>query len=258
MPEGDAVWRTARRLDQSLSGQLLTRTDFRVPKLATVDLAGAEVLETVPRGKHLLTRVRSGDGESGREWTIHSHLRMDGSWRVLRPGQRWPRPAHQARLVLVTHQTQAVGFLLGMVNLVPTDREDSIVGHLGPDVLGADWDPGEAARHLAAQPERSVFDALLDQRNLAGIGTMWAAELCFAARLHPTRLSGELDEAALTALVEPAPAMMDPEKFRRPLLRVFGHKACTRCGTTIRVRKIGARGRERDAHHCPSCQPASG
>lgn len=252
MPEGDAVWRTAQRLDESLSGHLLTATDFRVPRLATADLTGSRVLATVPHGKHLLTRVRAED--SGRDWTIHTHLRMEGSWRVLKTGQRWPRPGHQARLILTTEQRQAIGFSLGMVDLVPTDREQSVTGHLGPDVLGADWDVAEAARRLGEQPQRPVFAALLDQRNLAGLGTMWAAELCFRAQIHPTRPAGEVD---LAALIDPAPALMDPEKFRRPHLRVFGHKACTRCGATIRVLKMGARGRERDAHHCPHCQPVS-
>lgn len=253
MPEGDAVWRTARRLDEALSGQVLTGSDFRVPHLATVDLAGADVLESVPHGKHLLTRVHADTGgRAGRAWTIHTHLRMEGTWRVLKPRQRWPRPGHQARLVLTTDQVQAVGFSLGVVDLVPTDRESTITGHLGPDVLGADWNVTEAAARLGAQPQRAVFAALLDQRNLAGLGTMWAAEVCFRARVHPTRPVGEVD---LTALIEPAPALMDPEKFRRPQLRVFGHKACTRCGSTIRVLKIGPAGRERDAHHCPTCQP---
>lgn len=247
MPEGDAVWRTARRLHRALSGHRLTSTDFRVPSLATVDLAGADVLETVPHGKHLLTRIRGT-----RDWTVHTHLRMEGTWRVLRPGQRWPRPGHQVRLILNTEQVQAVGFLLGMVDLIPTDREQSIIGHLGPDVLGTDWNVTEAVRRLREKPDRPVFAALLDQRNLAGLGTMWAAELCFRARVHPTRSAREVD---LPALIEPAPALMDPERFRRPQLRVFGHRACTRCGASIQVLKIGPRGRERDAHHCPACQP---
>lgn len=252
MPEGDAVWRTARRLDEGLSGQVLTRSDFRVPTLATVDLAGAEVLETVPHGKHLLTRVRSP--AAGRAWTIHTHLRMEGTWRVLKPSQRWPRPGHQARLILTSDQVQAVGFSLGIVELVPTEREQTLTGHLGPDVLGADWDVAEAVNRLATQPERPVFAALLDQRNLAGLGTMWAAELCFRARVHPARPAGDVD---LVTLIEPAPALMDPEKFRRPQLRLYGHRSCTRCGTSILVLRLGPAGRERDAHHCPQCQPRS-
>ena len=163
MPEGDTVWRAARRLDDALSGQRLTRTDLRVPSLATVDLTGALVVGTLARGKHLLTRIQRGDDNL----TLHTHLKMEGSWRVLRSGERWPRPAHQARVVLSTESVQAVGFSLGVVELMRTAQEDDAVGHLGPDLLGAGWDPAEAPRRLAAEPERSLHGALLDQRNLA-------------------------------------------------------------------------------------------
>src|SRR5260370_29806432 len=92
MPEGDVVWYTARRLHEALAGRLLTRSDFRVPRLATADLTGDVVTETVARGKHLLTRTKNG-------LTVHTHLRMDGSWRVRPPAQP-PRDSHQIRPVL--------------------------------------------------------------------------------------------------------------------------------------------------------------
>jgi endonuclease-8 len=50
VPEGDTVWMSARQLHEALAGRVLTRTDFRVPRLATVSLAGLTVLEVVPRG----------------------------------------------------------------------------------------------------------------------------------------------------------------------------------------------------------------
>src|SRR5690349_25060129 len=106
MPEGDAVLRTARRLDRALTGGVLTRTDFRVPRFATADLRGEPVTGTTARGKHLLTRI-------GDDWTLHTHLKMEGSWATLRPGQRWPKAAHTARVVLVTATAEAVGFQLG-------------------------------------------------------------------------------------------------------------------------------------------------
>jgi endonuclease-8 len=180
VPEGDTVWRAARRLDEALSGRVLTATDFRVPAYATWDLVGATVTETVSRGKHLLTRI---DGD--RPWTLHTHLKMEGGWRVLAPGQRWPRPAHTARVVLTTETAVAVGFQLGIVEVVPRDEEPAVVGHLGPDLLGPDWDPDEAVRRLAADPDRSIKEALLDQRNLAGVGNMYANELCFVAGVAP-------------------------------------------------------------------------
>src|SRR5271166_1291520 len=146
MPEGDVVWRAARQLDAALAGRVLTRSDFRVPRYATADLTGRTVLEVVSRGKHLLTRVEG-------DLTVHTHLRMDGSWRVW-PAGRYPPRDHRVRLVIENSQWQAVGFALGVVEVLRTAREVSVVGHLGPDLLGPDWDLDEAIRRLREQPDR--------------------------------------------------------------------------------------------------------
>src|SRR3954452_8282539 len=149
MPEGDTVYHTARILDRALSGQTLVRTDLRMPQHATADLAGGSVVETVSRGKHLLTRI-DRDSPSGTDrWTLHTHLKMEGSWKVLDPGQRWPRPTHTARVVLQAERATAVGFSLGVVELLDRAAEADAVGHLGPDLLGADWDEEVALAHLA-------------------------------------------------------------------------------------------------------------
>ena len=97
---------------------------------------------TLTRGKHLLTRIDHRTGE----WTLHTHLKMEGSWRVFEAGRRWPKPGFQARVVLRTEKTEAVGFLLGIVELVPRDQEERLVAHLGPDILADDWDPDAALR----------------------------------------------------------------------------------------------------------------
>src|SRR3990170_5795555 len=171
MPEGDTVYLTAKNLNAALAGKVLTRCDIRVPRFATVDLSGTTIDEVASRGKHLLMRVG--------EYSIHSHLKMEGSWHLYRHGGRWRRPAHTARIVLKTADWVAVGFSLGIVEVVRRDEEDSVVGHLGPDLLGASWDPDEALRRLTADPGRAVGLALLDQRVLAGLGNVYRNELCF-------------------------------------------------------------------------------
>jgi endonuclease-8 len=260
VPEGDTVWRAARLLDRALSSKELTATDFRVPAFATWDLAGTTVVETVSRGKHLLTRI---DGEA--PWTLHTHLKMEGGWRVLAPGRRWPRPAHTARVVLTTADTVAVGFSLGIVEFVPRDREIELVGHLGPDLLGADWDPDEAVRRLAEQPERTIKEALLDQTRLAGVGNMYAAELCFIAGIRPETPVGDVPD--LRRLVDRAHQMLELNS-RRAQQSTTGDLArggqfwvynrqgrpCRRCGTPIRQTLLGDEGRERTTFACPTCQ----
>jgi endonuclease VIII len=255
VPEGDTVWRAARQLDQTLTGQLLTETDFRVPAYATLDLAGQPVIGTVSRGKHLLTRI--GDGH-----TLHTHLKMEGSWHLYRPATRWRRPAHHARVVLRTAEWVAVGFSLGITEVVRRQEEDSVVGHLGPDLLGPDWDEDEAVRRLQGDPERPVGPALLDQRNLAGVGNMYMAELCFLAGVHPATPVAAIRD--LRRLVRRAKQVLEVNKERveqattGDTRRGRSHwvypragQPCRRCGTRILTEEIGGR----EAFWCPRCQP---
>ncbi|HET6563336.1 MAG TPA: DNA-formamidopyrimidine glycosylase family protein [Marmoricola sp.] len=260
MPEGDTVWRTAKHLDQALSGQVLTATDFRVPAFATLDLSGHVVKGTVARGKHLLTRI-------GEEHTLHTHLKMEGSWHLYRPGTGWRRPSHEARVVLHTQEWIAVGFALGITEVIRREEEGDAVGHLGPDLLGPDWDEDEALRRLLAAPERPVGEALLDQRNLAGIGTIYRAETLFVAGVSPF-----LDVAAvpdLVKVVRVARRMMMANRERTMQvttgmarrgehLWVYGRggKPCRRCRTRIRSGRQGAPPLDRIIYWCPTCQPA--
>jgi endonuclease-8 len=257
MPEGDVVWQTARRLHRALAGRTLTRSDFRVPRLATVDLTGDVVTETASRGKHLLTRTGNG-------LTVHTHLRMDGTWRV-RPAAERIRDDHRIRLVLANEDWQAIGYQLGVVELIRTSEESKVTGHLGPDLLGSDWDSAEAVRRLSAEPDRPIGEALLDQRNLAGIGTWFAAEMLFLRGIDPWRPVGELKE--LDALVDLGQRLLDANKTRPghtstgDLRRgqeswVYGRagRPCRRCGAAIRRGDQGPPGQERLRFWCPNCQ----
>lgn len=261
MPEGDTVKQAALRLERTLAGQRLTATDFRVPRLATVDLSGGVVTASLARGKHLLTRI-----DADQQWTLHTHLKMEGAWQVYRAGQRWRRPAHTARVVLTTLDHQAVGFSLGVVELVARDREDDVVGHLGPDLLGPDWDAVEALRRLRADPERPIVEALLDQRLLAGVGNVYAHELCFLAGVHPELPLAEVP--ALDRMVRRAHQMLllNVDRVERTLTGdtrrgettwVYGRRGapCRRCGTRVRQALRGEPGHERTTYWCPTCQP---
>jgi endonuclease-8 len=256
VPEGDAVWRSARSLDRALSGRVLTASDFRVPQHATADLAGLEVVETIPRGKHILTRI-------GDDLTLHTHLKMEGSWQTGRVGDRWRKPAHTARVVLRADDVEAIGFSLGVVELLPREREIDAVGHLGPDLLGPDWDAEVAVARLLRDPARHLAEALLDQRNLAGIGNVYAAELCFLTGRLPTTPVGDVERLErllhrahqLLMLNRERPGMPTTGDLRRGRSHwVYGQRACLRCGTAVRVEQQGEPGRERVRYWCPSCQ----
>jgi endonuclease-8 len=257
MPEGDAVWLTARRLHGALAGRVLTRSDFRVPRYATTNLTGQLVTEAVSRGKHLLVRTEKGI-------TVHTHLRMDGSWRV-RPARDRVANSHRIRLILANSEWQALGYQLGVVEVLPTVSEHTVVGYLGPDLLGPDWDPAEAMNRLRAKPARPVGEALLDQRNLAGIGNVYKAELLFLRGISPWRPVGEV--ADLTALVGLAQRLLEANKERFGMVTtgvarrgeetwVYGRagRPCRRCGTPVQSADQGPAAEERITYWCPRCQ----
>ena len=250
MPEGDTVWHTAAELRQHLAGRTLTRCDVRVPRFATVDLTGHTVDEVFSRGKHLFIRVGPA--------SIHSHLKMDGSWRV---GSRPVRVDHRARIILEAGQIRAVGVDLGVLEILDRDHDDAAVAHLGPDLLGEDWDAEPAIANLLADPDRPLAEALLDQRVLAGIGNVYCNELCF--------VSGRLPTSPVSALADPrrlvarARDMLWANRFRWKRcttgdtrsgreLWVYGRagQRCRRCGTRIDHDTTG----ERIRYWCPTCQ----
>jgi endonuclease VIII len=257
MPEGDTVYRVAQQQHAALAGKELTGFEVRMPRFATSDLTGQVVHEVVSRGKHLLHRI--GD------YTLHTHLKMEGMWRLFAPGQPWRQPAFQARAVLTTASVVSVGFELGITELVRRDEEHTVVGYLGPDLLGPDWDAAEAIRRMSASLETPVFVALLDQRNLAGIGNEFANELCFVRGLLPTTPVREVKD--LPALMKLAERMLQANKGRttrsttgdlRPGRTSWVHtrkgQPCRRCGTRLLGAELGPELQKRQVAWCPNCQ----
>jgi endonuclease-8 len=257
MPEGDSVYQAARRLHEALADQVVTKSDFRVPAYATVDLSGETVHSVASRGKHLLMRI--GDE------VVHSHLKMEGEWKVRRPGERWHRPAWQARIVIETPAAVAVGFDLGLVEVFPAVEEEERMSYLGPDLLGPDWDADEAVRRMATAPDAPIAVALGDQRNLAGLGNVYVNELCFLRGIRPTRPVAEVE---LVPLVDLASRVIranrdrisrtttgDTRRGARLWVHSRGGEPCRRCGTRIEHDRLGRNDVElRDTWWCPNCQ----
>ncbi len=258
MPEGDTVYRSARAMNEALAGRMLDRCDIRVPAFATVDLTGERVDAVVSVGKHLLHRI--GD------FTIHSHLKMEGSWDIYRNGARWRSPAWQARAILGVPGVEAVGFLLGELDVVPRERESEVVGYLGPDILGPGWSVEVAVSNLARDPDRAIGLALLDQRVIAGLGNVYRNELCFLRGILPTRPIAAV--ADLPGLVNLAHRLIltnrdrvervttgDLRRGRRTWVHGREHLPCLRCGTPIRRGSLGETElTERQTFFCPVCQ----
>ena len=249
MPEGDTVFRTADKLRTALEGKTLTRCDVRVPRYAAVDLSGQTVDEVLSRGKHLFIRVGAA--------SIHSHLKMDGAWII----GRVRAPAYKIRIVLETPDSRASGIDLGVLEVLDRATDMTAVEHLGPDLLGEDWSARTAAANLVADPDRPLAEALLDQRVMAGVGNVFANELCFVFGLLPGTAVAQLPDPV--RLATRAQQMLWANRLRinrtttgntRPGqdVWVYGRAGlpCRRCGTRIETDKGG----DRVTYWCPTCQ----
>jgi len=256
VPEGDTVFWTARRLTEALGGSTLRRGELRHPRLSTVDLAGRVLLSVRPVGKHLFLRF-------DRDLSLHCHLELDGSWRLADARRRLPIN-HRTRAILADDTTAALGQALHKMALLPTADEHRLVDHLGPDLLAEDWSPShatEAATRLAAEPDRELAAALLDQRVMAGVGNVYKSELCFLLRVSPWSPVSEVDAAEVVRLARELllrnalrPNRNTTGNPRRgQSLWVYGRDrgGCPRCGGRVRVRTQN----ERVTYFCPHCQP---
>jgi endonuclease VIII len=275
MPEGDSIFRAARTLDRALAGGTVTRFESVFPHLTRVDheepLRGRVVERVESRGKHLLIWL-SGS------LVLRTHMRMNGSWHLYRPGERWLRPHHDIRIVIGTADFDAIAFNVPVAEFLAAgevDRQPDL-RDLGPDPLSNTFDEAQAVEHLAARGDMEVADALLDQRAVAGIGNIFKSETLFACRINPFTLVRDVGPEVLARLVATAATLLranvsetsgggiatygglrgttgrtDPSAR----LWVYGRrgKPCRRCGTAISRQKQGPNARS--TYWCQRCQP---
>ncbi|HLQ62910.1 MAG TPA: DNA-formamidopyrimidine glycosylase family protein [Candidatus Acidoferrales bacterium] len=241
MPEGDTIWRTAAALRERLVGR---RVESARPE-SLKHLEGRTVLAVEPAGKHLLMRFDSG-------LSLHTHLRMNGSWHLYRPGERWLKPERAARAVLETSEAVAVCFNAPTVELVRNPAER--IGHLGPDILTESWSAPKAVRRARALGDLPLGELLLDQRVAAGIGNFFKCEALWEMSLDPWARASSLDEAGLAGLYETARDKLRQGLRRRRSAAVHGRggRPCPRCGARIAVKAQGEHARL--TYFCPRCQ----
>jgi len=266
VPEGDSVFRLRQRLDAATTGHRVRDGELRSGAAAGLSLAGRLIAGYDTHGKHLLTRFDDGT-------TLHTHLRMQGSWTITRPGRALPASAREkARVRLLLEEGREVwGLDLPVVELVPTAREVDAIGYLGPDPLRADWDAAEAARRLSARLDRPLVAALLDQRCIAGLGNLWVNELAFLRGIHPFAPIGATDVDAMVALAARCLRLsatvagmyqVTTGNTRRGSSHWVTGRAgrpCLRCGTRVRVRdEVQCDPEQRRTWWCPRCQPTPG
>jgi endonuclease-8 len=279
MPEGDTILRAAQALQRALAGHLVTRFESVYPAVTRIaddhPIVGRSVESVSARGKHLLMAF-SGD------LVLRTHMRMNGSWHLYRPGMRWQRPARDMRVLVATAEAVAVGFNVPIAELLSSrqlERHKDIRA-LGPDLLagagaGYDYavDAAEIVRRVGERGREAVADVLLNQRVVAGIGNVFKSEILFVAGIDPFTPVGSLSDADLSRIVavardQLAANVLDRSKTlvrsigRRTTrsldpdaaLWVYGRagKPCRRCGAIIRSRKTGLDARL--TYWCAQCQ----
>ncbi len=256
MPEGDTIRRLAERIDQRFAGQRCARSVTRDPRLTHVDFAGAVLTGADAVGKHLL--VRFDDGR-----TLYAHLRMTGSFVV---GPASQEPAWRRRVELWMETGRLTGLNVPVLGVVATAEEDRIVGHLGPDLCAAEPpDVDEIVARLQHDGSVPLAGALLDQRNVAGFGNLYAIELPFIVGVSPNQPVGTVDDlrtlVAIGIAVIRTNATRGPQNTTGRRLATDDHwiyrrrgRPCPLCGTRLDGWEEGTSPWRRVSTWCPTCQ----
>jgi len=273
VPEGDTIFRAARTLHRALAGHDVVRFESVFPALTRIHedapITGRRIERVSAAGKHLLMAF-SGD------LVLRTHMRMNGSWHIYRPGEAWRRPRHDMRIVIATTAFEAVGFNIPVAEFLEpralARQED--LRRMGPDLLGETFDAAEAIRRFRERPQLSIADAFLNQRIVAGAGNVYKSEVLFLCAVNPFVPVADVTDAQLAALlstarrhlqanvIDPTSAIVTYRGYRRTTgradpserLYVYGRagKPCRKCGTPIELRAQGAHARL--TYWCPRCQ----
>ena len=288
MPEGDTIFRAARTLDRALAGRQVVRFESVLPALTRIHedtpLTGRTIERVTAAGKHVLMHFsapRQAQGAPGTSrggaLVLRTHMRMNGSWHIYRPGERWRRARRDMRIVIATDAFEAVGFNVPVAEFLDgraMARQDDL-RLMGPDLLGESFDADEAVRRLRARGSTAIADALLNQRVVAGIGNVYKSEVLFICRVNPFAEVAAVSDDTLRQLlatarkhlranvVDASAAIVTYRGYRRTTgradpsanLYVYGRarQPCRRCGTRIRVRAQGNDARL--TYFCATCQP---
>jgi endonuclease-8 len=276
VPEGDTIHRAARTLHRALAGHHVIRFESVFPSLTRIHddapITGRTIEAVSARGKHLLIQFSGGQ-------ILRTHMRMNGSWHIYRPGERWQRARRDMRILVATAQFEAVGFNIPVAEFIKSGElaKHQELRQLGPDLLSDGFDRGEALRRLMARGDMPIADALLTQRVIAGIGNVYKSEVLFLCGINPFLAVRQLSEGQVACAIDTAAKLLRANVstplapmttylgYRRTTRRdnpterlwVYGRarSACRRCGTSIRVRKQGPAARL--TYWCPSCQRAT-
>lgn len=270
MPEGDTIYRTAEVMRRTLHDDEIVAARGGRSGVPLERVVGSRVASVSALGKHLLVAFDNG-------LTLHTHLRMRGTWHRYRPRERWRLPADEAVAVLETGSAVVVCFRAPTVELIETRALPlhPVLSQLGPDLLDAEVDLDEATTRLRSS-RITVAEALLDQRLVAGIGNVYRSEVLHLCGQDPMTRACDLPEDQAARLLTTARDLlaantgggqrvtMADASGARPDASDAGSRSrerwvyrragrpCRHCATPIRSRTLGRPLRQ--LYWCPACQ----
>jgi len=260
MPEGDSIHKLAAQL-RPLVGKTVRAFESRT---IGADLVGRTVVSVEALGKNLL--VLFDDGRA-----LQIHLRMLGRVYVhARAEDAWPFPS-TPQVLLAVDGCAFAGSRIPVLRLLRAGgvKRAPDLASLGPDLLGATFDAGEAIARLRRAPEEEIGVAIMAQRNVAGIGNVYKSEILFLERVDPRATIAELDDAKLRAILDRARALMQRNVRARgprvtrsaiagPRVWVYDRRGrgCFVCKSAIVAFRQGA-APGRTTFACPTCQRLS-
>lgn len=274
MPELPEVETVRKTLINLVSGKTITRVNVLWPNIIkrpvevaqfTGALINQKIHDVGRRGKFLLFYLD--------DYTLVSHLRMEGKYRLVEQGEDLNKHDHVMMLFSDGTELRYNDVRkFGTLHLFKKGTEfDSgpLVG-LGPEPFAEEFTTASLQAGLA-KTNRKVKVALLDQKIVVGLGNIYVDEALFRARIHPERVSHTLGEedivrlhqeiiATLAEAVEKGGSTIRSYVNTQGEIGTFQHQhfvygkkgePCQHCGTEIEKFTVGGRG----THICPSCQP---
>lgn len=274
MPELPEVEMTRRHLESALVGRTFESVTVTHERTARHNSSPREVEDRLRQrrvdsvGRHgKFLRLGLDDGQ-----VVVAHLGMSGRWAI--DSEDVPHTHFRALLDDGTSVSFIDPRTFGFVAVYEGDELGrSGISRLGPDA----WtDPPDVVDLVSAFAGRSapIKALLLDQRQLSGLGNIYADEVLFRARVHPLTQGGALSSGdlerilaastdVLASAIENGGTTLDDLTYLLPdgragenmdTLGVYGRESepCPVCGTPIERVVV----RSRSTHFCPHCQPA--
>lgn len=275
MPELPEVETIRRGLDRKIRGKRIRFVDVRMAKTVNLPagkfekaLSGLEIKEVARRAKLLMIRLSEG-------MSLFIHLKMTGQL-VYVPAGGKKEPGKHARIVFSFEDGSRLFFndmrQFGYVKLLDEKAaERELSRHeFGPEPLEKTFMLETFKRLLAKNGRKKIKPLLMDPRFVAGIGNIYASEICFYAKVNPEKPAGDLTGREIRGLYDGIGKILkkaielkgtsaenyvtasgEEGKYEK-MLKVYkrdGEK-CPRCGVKIRREKVGGRG----TFFCPDCQ----